>query len=365
MAGLYIHVPFCRRKCAYCAFYSLPASEEVRQRYAARLCAMLSRLPRPFPAVESVYFGGGTPPLLGADAIAAILDAARRHPGVRDGAEITVECNPESTDAAFLEWIAAAGVNRLSFGLQSVHAEQLRRLGRAHTPQDAARVLHEARRAGIRNLSLDVMLALPGQTEASLERTLAWCLGQDVPHLSAYLLSIEEGTRFAAEGVRPLPEDEQAALYLYAADRLERAGLRSYEISNFARPGYESRHNRCYWTLGEYLGLGPAAHSFWGGRRLAFPADLRAFLEAPDPFALFEDLGTGGDLTETVMLRLRLREGLPVDEAAHPGLGAETLLSRAGPLIRAGLLRHTGGALSLTPRGALVSNSIVGALLGF
>ena len=365
MAGLYVHVPFCRRKCAYCAFYSLPASEEARQRYAARLCAMLTCLPRPFPAVESVYFGGGTPPLLGADAIASILDAARRHPGVRNGAEITVECNPESTDAAFIDRIAAAGVNRLSFGLQSVHPEQLRRLGREHTPEDAARVLCEARRAGIHNLSLDVMLALPGQTETSLEETLAWCLGQDVPHLSAYLLSIEEGTRFAAEGVCPLPEDSQAALYLYAADRLERAGLFQYEISNFARPGYESRHNRCYWTLEEYLGLGPAAHSFWGGRRLAFPAELEAFLEAPDPWALLSDMGAGGDLAETVMLRLRLREGLPVEEAAHPGLAAETLLLRARPLLKAGLLRHTGGALSLTPRGALVSNSIVGLLLGF
>ncbi len=365
MAGLYIHVPFCRRKCAYCAFYSLPASEEVRRRYADCLCRMLVCLPRPFPAVESVYFGGGTPPLLGASAIAAVLDAARRAPGIRDGAEITVECNPESTSAAFLEEIAAAGVNRLSFGLQSVHAEQLRRLGRAHTLGDVERVVLDSRRVGIHNLSLDVMLALPGQTETSLGETLAWCLARDVPHLSAYLLSVEEGTRFAKEGVRPLEEDRQAALYLCAVNRLERAGLRQYEISNFARPGYESRHNRCYWTLGEYLGLGPAAHSFWDGRRWAFPADLDAFLLSPDPWGLLTDLGEGGGLLETVMLRLRLREGLPLDEAAHPGLGRETLLSRAKPLARAGLLRLADDSLSLTPEGFLVSNSVAGFLLGF
>lgn len=371
MAGLYLHVPFCRRKCGYCDFYSVVADDAVRTQYAQRLCELLLH---PLPAsaawtqpFSTVYFGGGTPPLLGAKGIASVLDAAQRSIGVSDHAEITLECNPESPDAAFLRDAAAAGVNRLSFGLQTVHSPQLRRLGRAHDAADAARVVREARRAGIHNISLDVMLALPGQTEDSLAETIDFCLAQDVPHLSAYLLKIEPGTPFAREnvGAQCPDEDAQAALYLYAVDRFERAGLRQYEISNFARPGYESRHNLLYWTLEDYLGIGSSAHSFFSGRRWAFPPSLEEFLAAPDAWSLLKDCGEGGDWTETVMLRLRLREGLPLSLAERFGEDPSLLLTRAEPLLRAGLLRREGDSLSLTGEGFLVSNSVIGALLGF
>lgn len=364
--GLYIHVPFCLRKCGYCDFYSVVADRETRERYVSLVKRMLTSVPGGKRSFETVYFGGGTPSLLGAPAIAAILRTAAGAHELREG-EITLECNPETVDEAFFREAAEGGINRVSIGLQTARGDQLRVLGRRHTRNDAARAVKAARRAGIERISLDLMLAIPGQTEETLRESIRFCVQLGVPHISAYLLKIEPDTPFARDDIARLcpEEDEQARLYLTAVDELEAAGLRQYEISNFARPGYESRHNLGYWNLRDYLGIGPAAHSYIGGRRFYFPRSLQALLESADPWSLRQSDGAGGDLLEYAMLRLRLREGLDLQEAQiRYGFDAGVCMDRAWPLVKAGFVRRKGSVISLTPRGFLLSNTITATLLG-
>ena len=220
-----------------------------------------------------MYFGGGTPILLGARRIERIVSTARRHFGLQN-AEITLEANPASTLEETLRDLFAAGVNRLSFGMQSADEEELRILGRRHTAKEAALAVAHAQAAGFSNISLDLMLGIPQQTAQSVERSIGFCAETGITHISAYLLKIEEGTPFDRNGVaaRCPDPDEQAERYLQAVEALARHGFCQYEISNFAKPGFHSRHNCKYWLGAEYLGLGPAAHSLMEGRRFFFPA---------------------------------------------------------------------------------------------
>jgi oxygen-independent coproporphyrinogen-3 oxidase len=358
--GIYIHVPFCGSKCPYCDFYSARPSQGELEEYIAgmekRLREYGTKYARP---VDTVYLGGGTPSLLGGEGIGRILSACRQFFPVLPQAEISCEVNP-GLAPDFFPLAAKAGVNRISMGLQSADPEELRFLGRRHSPQDVVRAVAAAREAGIENISLDLMMALPGQKEETLARSIDFCASLQVPHISAYLLKVEEGTPFFERGVAPPEEDRAADLYLMAAEALEEAGYRQYEISNFSIPGLESRHNLKYWRCQEYLGLGPSAHSFVDGRRFYFPRDTRAFLRGEDPV----DDGEGGDFQEFAMLALRLWEGVRREDCLARFPGGETLFRRlreqaAKIPAQAGLVRWTEDSVSLTRKGFLLSNQLI------
>lgn len=370
MLGLYLHIPFCDGKCPYCDFYSLAGEESVKEEYTRRLEKELALWANKLqkegvsPVADTLYFGGGTPNLLGGSRIARLILAAKDHFSLQN-AEITVEVNPSSELSGFFREIFAAGANRLSIGLQSAHDQELKALGRRHTAQQAAETVEAAREAGFSNISLDLMLATPGQTMESALSSVAFCAELGVKHVSAYLLKVEPGTPYwNRRDSLPLPdEDETADRYLAVCQALEQAGLKQYEISNFAVPGFESRHNLKYWRCEEYLGLGPGAHSFVNGKRFYYPRSLQDFLETPQPV----DDGEGGTLEETVLLGLRLSEGITPETLSPFGEEGERAFSamekKSRPYRAAGLLKPEPEHIAMTPKGFLVSNELIAGLL--
>ncbi len=361
--GLYIHIPFCDGKCSYCNFFSRRADNGTIDVYTEQLInsiikwgGMLDR------TVDTVYFGGGTPSLLGHDRLISVLRTVKNHFHVSDNAEITVEVNPSSTDELDFSALRRAGFNRLSVGLQSANDNELRLLGRRHTLADVKRTVSRAQNCGFDNISLDVMLAIPEQTTESLDDTLSFCVSCGVQHISCYILKIEEGTRFYQMKDRlPLfSDDEQAALYEHMAARLSGLGFRQYEISNFSLEGCESRHNLHYWHDEEYLGIGPSAHSFLDGERFNYDSDFQKFYAGETTYE-----SKGGDQEEYIMLALRLSEGLVYDkyyERFSEKL-SDTFLCAAHQLESAGLLTIGNDAICLTVKGFLVSNAVIGYLL--
>lgn len=294
-------------KCRYCDFYSHPGERGVPEAYVDALLRELSRFAPERPLQpDTLYFGGGTPSLLRPEQAKRLIDAARPMPG----AEITLEANPETVTEESLAGFREAGVNRISFGVQSARDTQLRTLGRPHTAKQARAAFAAAQRAGFTNISGDIMLALPYYTEAEFDETLELIEGGGATHISAYLLKIEPDSAFGKHPPEGLPTgDEAADFYLYAVEQLEHHGYKQYEISNFAKPGYEGRHNLIYWDCGDYLGLGPAAHSCMGGRRFYYPPDTAAFLN--DAAAPVMDGSCGAE--DYLILQLRLRKGLSLD----------------------------------------------------
>ncbi len=360
MLGLYIHIPYCRSKCRYCDFYSAACAGGVPDAYVDAVCREIGRfyadgaLPHP----DTLYFGGGTPSLLRPGQLARLVRAAAPKPG----AEVTLEANPDTVSPALLEGWLGAGANRLSLGVQTARDDSLARLGRRHTAAQSRAALRMARNAGFANLSGDAILALPGYTADELYETLALLADGGCTHVSAYLLKIEPDTVFGRRPPDGLPDDDAAAdFYLAAVERLAALGFAQYEISNFARPGYESRHNLIYWNCEDYVGVGPAAHGCLAGRRFSTPRGTAAFLSAP---AVYRPEGpcTAEDY---IMLQLRLTEGLSL-AALRARYGVEfsaRQLSFCRRLAGHGLAEFTGGLLRLTPRGMLVQNSILCELL--
>ena len=353
--GLYLHIPYCFSKCRYCDFYSAPGVRGVPAGYTDALLRELTRFAPDAPLhPDTLYFGGGTPSLLRPADAARLIKAAQPLPG----AEITLEANPETVTEQTLREFRAAGVNRISFGVQSARDTQLRTLGRPHTAKQARAAFTAARRAGFENISGDIMLALPHYTQAEFDETLELIQQGGATHISAYLLKIEPDSAFGRKPPEGLPTpDEAADFYLYAVEQLEHHGYRQYEISNFAQPGYEGRHNLIYWDCGDYLGLGPAAHSCMGGKRFATPAGTAAFLAAP---AVYEPQGecTAEDY---IMLQLRLSRGLSLSALrARYGVSfSSEKLRFLQTLAEHGLAVFDGSVLRLTPRGMLVQNSIL------
>lgn len=362
--GLYIHIPFCRSKCPYCDFYSRTRSEEWFEPYARRVRALLHEWAQRVPApADTLYLGGGTPSILGGELLGQIIRTAAECFALTDGAEITVECNPSSCTPELFHALREAGVNRLSMGMQSAVGAERRRLGRRSGPETVAQCVEWARTAGIRNLSLDLMMGTPGQTSRSVLESVRLCTRMQIPHVSGYLLKLEEGTPFYARADQlDLPgEDEACAIYHAACRELKRAGLLQYEISNFARPGWESRHNLKYWNGEDYLGIGPAAHSCISGRRFYYPRDLAAFLSGAQPVPD----GEGGGFEEYVLLRLRLCSGLS-GRAVRARYGhpiPEDMLCRARELEALGLVRCTADGFRLTREGFLLSNRVIAEIL--
>lgn len=363
--GLYLHIPFCDGKCAYCNFFSRrPRKDDAElNEYTEHLLdsieAWCKRIDRP---VDTVYFGGGTPSLLGHERLIHILDSVYQSFDISENAEITVEVNPSSTNELDFKQMKQAGFNRLSIGLQSANENELKLLGRRHTVDDARRTVESAQEAGFDNISLDVMLAIPEQTIDSLDATLEFCSSCHVQHISAYILKIEEGTRFGAmKDQLPLfNDDEQAELYEHTVKKLYSLGFRQYEISNFSLKGRESRHNLHYWHDDEYLGLGPSAHSFIDGKRFYYDSDFQRFY---DGFVYKES--DGGDSDEYIMLALRLTEGLNY-EKYRERFGrpvSERMIACAKRLQQQGLCHVTDTAISLSVKGFLVSNAVIAYLL--
>ena len=317
-AGLYIHIPFCFSKCPYCDFYSTKYTPTAADAFAEKLGGQMQDYTGSF---DTVYFGGGTPSILEPQVLTGILQAVRDHFTIDPAAEI-----------------------RVSIGMQSAVDQERFALGRRAGSGEVARTVAAAKAAGITNISLDVMLGTPKQTPDSLEETFAFIARMQVTHISAYLLKIEPGTPFdRLQAKLALPEEDTVCqMYLQTVERLGQLGFAQYEISNFARPGYESRHNLKYWLLEPYLGLGPSAHSLWNGRRFYFDRDW-----------IWQDEGPGGDREEQILLGLRLNRGIPED----------WLTRDPAPYIAGGFMRRANGRISLTPRGMLVSNTILAELL--
>ena len=340
-AGLYIHIPFCFSKCPYCDFYSTKYTPTAADAFAEKLGGQMQDYTGSF---DTVYFGGGTPSILEPRVLTGILQAVRDHFAIDPAAEITVECNPSKDLTGDMEQYAAAGINRVSIGMQSAVDRERFALGRRAGSGEVARTVAAAKAAGITNISLDVMLGTPKQTPDSLEETFAFIARMQVTHISAYLLKIEPGTPFdRLQAKLALPEEDTVCqMYLQTVERLGQLGFAQYEISNFARPGYESRHNLKYWLLEPYLGLGPSAHSLWNGRRFYFDRDW-----------IWQDEGPGGDREEQILLGLRLNRGITED----------WLTRDPAPYIAGGFMRRANGRISLTPRGMLVSNTILAELL--
>ncbi|MBQ0009916.1 MAG: radical SAM family heme chaperone HemW [Ruminococcus sp.] len=373
--GLYVHIPFCVRKCAYCDFYSMGYREETARAYVDALIAQI-RANAGYGrdrTVDTVYFGGGTPSILATGEIGRILAALRASFSVSPDAEITVEANPGTVDRAKLDSFRASGVNRLSIGMQSASDEELRTLSRIHTRDDFRHAFFLSREAGFDNISVDIMYGLPHQTEKRLSDTVDYALSLHPEHISLYGLKIEAETPFGRDPgiVALLPdEDTQADMYLKTAEKLEKAGFFQYEISNFAQKGRESRHNLRYWQSRDYLGFGPAAYSCVDGHMFSYPRDLARFLASAGDGPLGEDaevLTENERATQFVMLAFRTAYGVDADEYRRRfGRDFPTEYGdRMKPFLESGFLRVENGHFFLSREGMLVSNSILSEILDF
>jgi oxygen-independent coproporphyrinogen-3 oxidase len=357
--GVYIHIPFCASRCDYCDFATWTDRDHLIGRYVdAMLTDIERRRGEHRPPATSVFFGGGTPSLLPAGDLARVLAGIDRTADV----EVSVECNPDSVDAEKLDTYRAAGVNRLSFGVQSLAPHVLRALGRTHDPANVERAISLARASGFDNVNVDLIYGTPGESVDDWRRTLTGALDLGVEHVSAYALTVEPGTplgRHVAAGASPAPDDDdQAEKYLLADSVLGAAGLEWYEISNWARTGRACRHNECYWAQGEYLAIGCAAHGhtdarrWWNVRAPERYIDRIARREPPE--ADFEVLDAPTRRDEAFALALRTRGGA----VAPPGAEAEV-----AALVDAGLLDHDGTRVTLTRTGRLLANDLTARLL--
>ena len=376
--SLYLHIPYCQSKCPYCDFNSHAATTWPEDDYVRALVAEIERRAGEAPwtgrRLKTIFFGGGTPSLFRPESIATVLTAADRSFGIEYGAEVTLEANPGTVDAAKLAGMRAGGVNRISFGAQSFNEARLKFLGRIHGAAEIREAVRMAHRAGFERLNLDLIFAIPGQSvdEALTDIAEAAALGPD--HISAYNLTFEEGTAFFTEmkrgRIRPIDSDRQAEFYAAVREELPRRGYEMYEISNYARPGHEARHNLSYWRLESYLGLGAGAHSFargdngGGGRRWWNERMPARYVEQALTGGLAEAGGETVDAKsaqgEFVFLNLRLRDGFALDDfEARFGQSFERVFgARAARLFEDNLLVRDGGRIYLSERGLELADSV-------
>lgn len=361
--GLYIHIPFCKHKCPYCDFFSGNADENAFDNYVIELKDKIKYWSEKAKRdVATVYFGGGTPSVLGADRLCDILDFIKSNFNIQNNAEITVEVNPDSAKTIDFKKMYACGFNRISMGMQTAVEDELRLLGRIHSIDDAKTSVERAKSAGFNNISLDLMMGIPNQTIESLEKSISFCADCKVTHISSYILKIEENTPFykVQNKLKLADDDMQAEMYLKAVEMLDSLGYKQYEISNFAKQGYESRHNTNYWRCGEYIGIGPSAHSFFEGKRFFYSRSMDDFNNNKLSFE-----GTGGDEEEFIMLSLRLKSGLNFSEFEEKfGYTLPSyIIKKAKEYEKYGYTNVTDKSISFTPKGFLVSNSIISELI--
>jgi oxygen-independent coproporphyrinogen-3 oxidase len=366
--SLYVHVPFCRRRCAYCSFISYAGREADIPVYARALAQELRLRPVEDAKIKTIYFGGGTPSLLPVDALSQIFKTIKELNKIADKAEITLEANPGTVSREYLKAIRSLGVNRLSLGVQSLEEAELGLLGRIHTSTQARESIRQAKEAGFTNLSLDFIYGIPGQSLENWHNVLTEVVTLGAQHLSLYGLTIEEGTPMhdrckLGEMSTPDP-DASASEYEMAEEMLEAAGYKQYEISNWAKPGFESRHNLAYWRRTPYLGLGVAAHSFLDTKRVANTSKLDEYLsclsEGRLPPQTTEFIDKAEALSETIILGLRLNEGISAhDIEAHFGIDLHSrFAAEIAECSSLELLEEQDGRLRLTPRGRLLGNEV-------
>ncbi|MBZ0157165.1 MAG: radical SAM family heme chaperone HemW [Alphaproteobacteria bacterium] len=367
--SLYIHIPFCVRKCIYCDFYSLPLSVPDTGTYVEALCAEMALRRGAARNLRTVFIGGGTPTLLSATEAARLLDTAAALFSLRSDAEITIEANPGTITMKKASDLRAAGVNRMSIGVQSLIDEELSLLGRAHSARDALAAMEAVRKAGFENLSLDLMYGLPGQKMASWEYSLENSIGLTPEHFSTYELTPEEGTplaRLLEEGRLALPPEETVTdMYYRGIDLLAENGYMHYEISNFAKPGRSCAHNLTYWRREEYLGIGAAAHSFLHEKRTANFRDLRRYIDtvARGVLPVEEESGTSSIEAQKEMLFLGLRTSEGIDMERSPLREPLEKSKTVEECIRLGLLEREGPRLRLGRRGLVLSSEILVKIL--
>lgn len=372
--GVYVHIPFCRSKCEYCDFYSLGGSRDRRlvDNYMQALAVHFKETGARATdyVVDTVYFGGGTPSFFGADNLRRIFAELLHRFRVDKDAEITFEANPDSVNPTLLRKLRAEGFNRMSLGVQSDSDDMLKKLGRPHNYEQARQAVLNARDAGFDNVSVDLMYGLPSQSQEQWEATLRHVLLLKPEHVSCYGLKVEENTPLYsyAEQANLPDDDEQAEMYLKAVAVLEQEGFRQYEISNFSKPGYESRHNLKYWLGGEYIGFGPSAASDFAGKRFTIRPDIetyvRGLLRQDVPIlSECESVPDRERAGEYVMLRLRTTRGINADEYEKRYLMPFAPLQRViDKLAEQGLFRQQNERWVLTPKGFLLSNQIIGML---
>ncbi len=367
-----MHIPFCAKKCGYCDFYSLERREDLMSDYVKALIRQMEAFSDTCSGktVDSVYIGGGTPSILPHRLIADILSKVDRFYRLWGKAEITLEANPSTVNAVSMRAYRSSGINRISFGVQSSSNPMLQKLGRLHRFEEAVASILLAKEEGFDNISADLMYALPGQTVADFLSDVNALTSLPVVHLSVYGLKIEENTPFGRQKDLALPaEEEQCAMYLEGVELLKEKGFLQYEISNFAKRGYESRHNMKYWTRKEYLGFGPAAHSFLNGVRFCFPRDLQKYIDTVDfspCVGVYSDTYrvTGREeWEEEVMLSLRTRDGCALETLHAVAESREALETYIKLITDNKYARIENGRLSLTPKGMLLSNTIISDLL--
>lgn len=380
-AGIYIHIPFCRSRCSYCDFATGMYQAELAERYVRALVREIGNWnENESPAaVDTVYFGGGTPSLLTPEQIEQILQAVHDRFEILDGAEVTLEMNPASVSSSDelsnqkLRKFRQLGINRASFGAQTFDDRELKQLGRTHTSADIPTTFHRLREAGFDNINFDLIAGLPGQTLAGWKRNLDLALKLRPDHLSLYLLDVHEGTPLADQirnGMRPKPDDDLAGeMYQHMLDEVCAAGYQHYEISNFCLPGLESRHNTKYWSGAAYYGFGCSAHSYDGWRRRwANERDIAKYVDLVEhqgsPVVEHTDLNEENARSESIFLGLRLMQGLDLQNY-RTRFGTDLRDEYEAELARlsdAGLIEIDDGLMRLTKRGALLSNEVFAAL---
>ena len=363
--GLYVHSPFCPRRCPYCGFAVVTGQDHMQARYIEAVCVELEMIGSigSFTAFDSVFFGGGTPSRVEPTLLGLVLETAQRIFGLAPGAEITVEANPGSTDAAAYEALHALGFNRISIGAQSFVDDSLERLGRIHTADDVRRAFASARDAGFDNINLDLIFSVPGIDGDSWHRSLEAVIALQPEHISTYSLTIEPETPFAgkvsAGQLRVRPEDESAEEYQRAMQLLTAAGYEHYEVSNFCLPGRRCHHNWACWTGGEYLGAGVSAHSFRDGCRSWNERDISAYMESVEagrlPRAGDERLTWSGALQERLWLGLRTAEGVELSQQELTTLTADV---RAQAMLGEGYLEFERSQLRLTSSGFAIADAV-------
>lgn len=360
--GLYIHIPFCNGKCPYCDFYSIGSNSEEMDQFVTETIKYLDRYKDDKILIDTIYFGGGTPSILGTERLVFLLKQIYGKMNVAKNAEVTMEVNPSSALSLDFIKLKKSGLNRVSVGMQSAVDSEMKLLGRKHKKDEVILTIKKLQNSGIDNFSLDLMIGVPYQTNETLKESMNFCKSMGAKHISAYILKFEEGTPFY-QNKHKMPiknEDEQAEQYLYVCNYLESIGYIQYEISNFSKEGYESRHNNKYWQCNEYIGIGPSAHSFYNGKRFYSNRSIEDFCNG-----ITVDDGIGGNEEEFIMLNLRLRRGLIFDEyrRRYNKELSKTFFNKCKLMQDAGYIIMNENKVSLTKEGYLVSNSIISELI--
>ena len=372
MAGIYIHIPYCKSKCTYCDFYSTPQVATMEQYVHSLLCEARLRKTELSSPITTLYIGGGTPSVMPLELMTQLINGLFSIFNLENVEEFTIEVNPDDVSPKYITAWRQLGINRVSMGVQSFNDNELRAINRRHTAQQTIDAVKTIQDSGIGNVSIDLIYGLPGQSLDSWQRNVEQAISLNVQHISAYCLSYERGTRLwvmREQGkVQEASDELCVAMHTTLVSKLEQAGFEHYEISNFAKPGFRSRHNSSYWYFTPYLGLGAAAHSFDGTNRRFNPSNIKQYIKAlSENRTVFtmEELEWWERHDEEVMVRLRTSDGLDTTVIGeHYGSNtSDTLLRKARPFIKQGLLNLNGTTLTLTPQGVMMSDHIIRTLM--